>query len=221
LHNKNSFRSFATLKINRLETDERILAAAKDLFWKYGVKSITMDDICKELGMSKKTIYQYFKDKDQVVLQIAKEEFAVRRKECDEITAESKNAIHEIILMMKQMGEMFSRMNAKLFYDLQKYHPDAWKLFNEFKENFILQSIERNLMRGIEEGLYRPELNIRIIAKLRAYQVEMAFNPGIFPPDKYSIIDVQLQMIDHFLHGVATIKGHRMINKYKDLKDDE
>lgn len=204
-----------------MEADERILATAKDLFWKYGVKSITMDDICKELGMSKKTIYQYFKDKDQVVLQIAKDEFAVRRKECDGITAESKNAIHEIILMMRQMGEMFSKMNAKLFYDLQKYHPDSWKLFNEFKENYILQSIERNLMRGIEEGIYRPELNIRIIAKLRAYQVEMAFNPAIFPPDRFNIIDVQMQMIDHFLHGVATIKGHQMINKYKDLKDDQ
>ena len=204
-----------------MEADERILIAAKDLFWKYGVKSITMDDIGKELGMSKKTIYQYFKDKDAVVLQISKNEFELRKKECDEICTESKNAIHEIILMMKQMSEMFSRMNAKLFYDLQKYHPDTWKLFNEFKEDYILHSIEHNLMRGIEEGLYRPKLNIRIIAKLRAFQVEMAFNPSIFPPDKFSIIDVQMQMIDHFLHGVATIKGHRLINKYQELKDDE
>src|ERR1035438_1244916 len=143
-----------------MEADERILTAAKELFWKYGIKSITMDDIGKELGMSKKTIYTYFKDKDAVVLEISKNEFNLRKKECDEICSQSKNAIHEIILMMKQMGQMFSVMHAKLFYDLQKYHPDAWQVFNDFKVNYILQSIEKNLKRGIEEGLYRPELNI-------------------------------------------------------------
>ncbi len=178
-----------------------------------------MDDICKELGMSKKTIYQYFTDKDSVVNKIAKDEVALRQKQCDIICGQSKNAIHEILLMMKQMSEMFSRMHAKLFYDLQKYHPEAWQYFIEYKENYILSTIEKNLKRGIQEGLYRESLNIKIMARLRAYQVEMAFNPTIFPPEKFSLIDVQMQMIEHFLHGVATVKGLKMIAKYQEKKD--
>lgn len=110
-------------------------------------------------------------------------------------------------------------MHAKLFYDLQKYHPDAWQLFIEYKENYILSTIEKNLKRGIAEGLYRPSLDIKIMARLRAYQVEMAFNPAIFPPEKFTVGDVQMQMIDHFLHGIATDKGHKMINKYQEKKD--
>ncbi len=204
-----------------METDERILNAAKDLFWKYGIKSITVDDICKELGMSKKTIYQYFADKDAVVLEITKNEIALREMECDAICLQSKNAVHEILLMMKQMGEMFSRMHAKLFYDLQKYHPDAWQLFLDYKENYILPLIEKNLKRGIEEGLYRENLNIKIMARLRAHEIQMAFDPAIFPPDKFSLAEVQMQMIDHFLHGVATDKGHKTINKYEKKRDEK
>ena len=119
------------------------------------------------------------------------------------------------------MGEMFNRMHAKLFYDLQKYHPDAWQLFIEYKENYILSIIEKNLKRGIEEGLYRENLNVKIMARLRAFQIEMAFNPAIFPPEKFNLVDIQLQMIDHFLRGIATDKGHKMINKYEKKRDEK
>ncbi len=180
-----------------------------------------MDDIGKELGMSKKTIYQYFEDKEKVVLEITKQEITLRQNECDSICRQSKNAIHEILLMMVQMSTMFGQMHARLFYDLQKYHPKAWSLFIQHKENYILTSIENNLKRGIAEGLYRPTLSIKIMARLRAAQVEMAFNPDIFPSEKFSVADVQMQMIDHFMHGIATSKGHKMIDKYEKMNTDK
>ena len=204
-----------------MEADERILAIAKDLYWKYGIKSITMDDIGKEIGMSKKTIYQYFPDKDEVVLQVIKKELESNKKVCNAIIAKSENAVHEVVLMMELMGGMISEVNIKLFFDLQKYHPEAWKLYKEFKEKYALKCIEDNLNKGIKEGLYRPEINVKIIARLRSYQIEMAYNASIFPTDKFSILDIQLQMMEHFLIGISTVKGHRMINKYKALNDDE
>jgi hypothetical protein len=154
-------------------------------------------------------------------MEITRNEIALREMECDGVCLQSKNAVHEILLMMKQMGEMFNRMHAKLFYDLQKYHPDAWQLFIEYKENYILSIIEKNLKRGIEEGLYRENLNVKIMARLRAFQIEMAFNPAIFPPEKFNLVDIQLQMIDHFLRGIATDKGHKMINKYEKKRDEK
>ena len=81
--------------------------------------------------------------------------------------------------------------------------------------------VEENLRNGIREDLYRKDINVKIMAKYRMEQVGMAFNPTIFPPDKYNIKDVQMILLDHFVHGITTLKGHKLINKYKEIKEEE
>src|SRR5690349_4996958 len=110
-----------------METKDRVLQGAEELFFKYGIKSVTMDDI------SKKTIYQFYTDKNEIVdtlmqLKLQEDKIAVHQ-----IQQGAENVIVEVFELMKHMGSMFSKMNSNLFYDLQKYHPGAWKLFNEFK----------------------------------------------------------------------------------------
>lgn len=180
-----------------------------------------MDDIAKHLGMSKKTIYQFFSDKGDVVKSLLEKELVCNECEFKDIAGKSSNSIEEILQMMKHMQLMFSKMNPNLFYDLQKYHPESWQLFRSFKEKFIMEQVERNLIRGIEEGFYRKDINIKVIAKLRIEEVELAMSPHAFPPDKFQIADVQTSLLDHFLHGIVTIKGHKLINKYKQLNEDE
>lgn len=204
-----------------METQERIEMAAQELFYRFGIKSVTMDDIARHLSMSKKTIYSFFEDKDQIVCTLCDKDLHNRECKFEEIARESKNAIDEILLLMKYMGEMFSRMNPNLFNDMQKYHPTAWKNFKNFKEEKIMNMVLNNLKKGVEQGLYRKDMDLPIIAKLRVEQVEMALNPNIFPIDKFKPGTVQMQLLDHFLHGIATIKGHRMINKYKHLIEEE
>ena len=204
-----------------METQERIELAAHELFYRFGIKSVTMDDIAKHLSMSKKTIYTFFEDKDQIVTQLCNKDLHNRQCRFEQIAQASKNAIDEILMMMKYMGEMFSGMNPNLFYDMQKYHPNAYKNFRAFKEEKILKMVVENLQKGIEQELYRKDMDIRIIAKLRVEQVEMAFNPSIFPPDKFKPVQVQMQLLDHFMHGISTLKGHKLINKYKHLIEEE
>ncbi|HRH03930.1 MAG TPA: TetR/AcrR family transcriptional regulator [Bacteroidia bacterium] len=204
-----------------METQERIEFAAQELFYRFGIKSVTMDDIAKHLSISKKTIYSFFEDKDQIVSTLCKKDLHNRECKFTQIAEESKNAIDEILLMMKYMSEMFSGMNPNLFYDMQKYHPKAWKSFRTFKEEKVLKMVIENLKKGIEQGLYRKDMDIRIIAKLRVEQVEMAFNPVLFPPDKYKPVAVQMQLLDHFMHGISTLKGHKLVNKYKHLIEEE
>ena len=204
-----------------METQERIELAAHELFYRFGIKSVTMDDIAKHLSMSKKTIYTFFEDKDQIVNQLCNKDLHDRQCRFEQIAQESKNAIDEILMMMKYMGEMFGGMNPNLFYDMQKYHPNAWKSFRAFKEEKILKMVVENLQKGIEQGLYRKDMDIKIIAKLRVEQVEMAFNPTIFPTDKFKPVQVQMQLLDHFMHGISTLKGHKLINKYKHLIEEE
>ncbi len=180
-----------------------------------------MDDIAKHLGMSKKTIYQFYADKNEIISRLINESLLKNKCEFDEVTQKSRNSIEEILDMMKLMGDMFKRMNPNFYYDLQKYHPAVWQSFRSFKEKFILEAVEKNLKKGIEEQLFRKDINIRIIAKLRIEEVEMAMNPEIFPSDVYNIAEVQMNLLDHFLHGITTLKGHRLINKYKQLIEEE
>jgi AcrR family transcriptional regulator len=204
-----------------METKDRILAGAEELFFKYGIKSITMDDIAKHLAISKKTIYQFFSDKNELVEILMAVKLKEDEHEFKQIQLDSENMVVEVFNMMKHMGVMFSKVNPNIFYDLQKYHPNAWKLFKNFKQDTMARMVESSIERGIKEGLVRPDLNARILSRLRIEEVEMGFNLEIFPADKFKIVDVQIAMIDHFLYGICTLKGHKLINKYKQVTEEE
>ena len=204
-----------------METKDRILLGAEELFFKYGIKSITMDDIAKHLAISKKTIYQFFNDKNELVETLMT--LKLKEDECEfqQIQDESENMIIEVFNMMKHIGAMFTKINPNIFYDLQKYHPKAWDLFKQFKQNCMARVIESSIERGKLEGLVRNDVNSKVLSIMRIEQVEMGLNPTIFSPDKFKIVDIQLAMLDHFLHGICTLKGHKMINKYKQLTEEE
>jgi TetR/AcrR family transcriptional regulator, cholesterol catabolism regulator len=104
---------------------------------------------------------------------------------------------------------------------MQKYHPVSWKQFKDFKNECIMEMVVKNLYKGVEQGLYRKDMDIKVIATLRLQEVEMAMDPFVFSPGKFSIASVQLALLDHFLHGITTIKGHKLINKYKQVEEEE
>jgi AcrR family transcriptional regulator len=203
------------------QTKERIMQAAHELFYQFGIRSITMDDIAKHLSISKKTIYRFFDEKDQIVNACCSGDLSDHGCRMEEIAKNSKDAIHEMMGFMNHLSGMFSAMNPNLFYDLQKFHPDAWKAFRNFKEQKMMMMVEDNLKRGIKEGLYRADINIKVLARLRIEQVELGLNPVVFPPAKFNFREVQLALLDHFIHGITTLKGHKLINKYRQIKEDE
>jgi AcrR family transcriptional regulator len=204
-----------------MDTKERITNGARELFFQYGIKSVTMDDIAKHLGMSKKTIYQFFTDKDEIVLTLSKHTQDGHCKNFEAIAENSKDAIDEILQTMKYMVAMFSTMNANLFYDLQKYHPKSWEQFREFKDNFMMDLVVNNIEKGRKQGLYRLDIDPIIVAKLRMEEVEMGMNPRIFPPAKFNLSQVELALLEHWLHGICTLKGHKLINKYRQVIEEE
>ncbi len=204
-----------------MEPQERILASAKELFFKYGIKTITMDDIAKHLAVSKKTIYQFYANKNDLVETMMTRELNEHTCDFQKMADASANVIEEVFAIMKHMGVMFSQMNPNLFYDMQKYHSTSWKLFKNFKEEYIERMVEESINKGIAQGLVRTDIQPKIIARLRMKELEMGFDPEVFPPDKYKMVDVQVALIDHFLHGICTLKGHKMINKYKAIIEEE
>jgi TetR/AcrR family transcriptional regulator, cholesterol catabolism regulator len=198
-----------------MEMKERIKQKANDLYRRYGIRSVTMDEIAAQLGVSKKTIYQYYSDKDELVDAVAREMIGFARDNCDRNRSHSENAIHEIFQAMEFVGEMFNNMNAAMLFDLERFHPTSYKVFLEYKNKYLYSMIKSNLERGIEEGLYRPEIHIDIIAKLRLEGVMAAFNQELFPTNKYNLATLNQEIMEHFLFGVSSLKGHKLILKYQ------
>jgi AcrR family transcriptional regulator len=202
-------------------TEERIIEGARELFFRNGMKSITMDDIASHLGISKKTIYQFHKDKDALIYELTALELQKQELEMHAIRKQSKDPVEEILLAMASMSKMMIAISPAVFYDLQKYYRKSWKRFQEFKNKQIVNYVEENMRSGIRMGLYRANIPIKILARLRLEEIELGYNPEVYPPSHFNITEVQVALMDHFLHGIVTIKGHRLINKYKQIQEEE
>ncbi|MFN8690743.1 MAG: TetR/AcrR family transcriptional regulator, partial [Cyclobacteriaceae bacterium] len=135
--------------------------------------------------------------------------------EFDQLHAESANAIDELGKISEAMARDFKNMNPALLYDLQKFHPNAWNVWLDYKNDYIRQSVVRNLTQGIGEGYFRPEINTEVLAILRINTVELGFSDQLFPPGKFEVVDVQMQIFEHFILGLLTDKGRKLYEKYK------
>jgi TetR/AcrR family transcriptional regulator, cholesterol catabolism regulator len=200
---------------------KKILQGAEELFFKYGIKAITMDDIAKHLAISKKTIYQYYKEKEEIINTLMNEKIKEDEKKFSKLHSDSPNVIQEVFAIMRVLSEDVGKINPVIFYELQKFYPEAWKKFTHFKENFIRKQVEESLKRGQEQGYVRKDINTGILSRMRMEQIQLGFNTQVFPQDKFTVVEVQLAMTEHFLYGICTLKGHKLINKYKELTEDE
>ena len=201
--------------MSEIETATRIKLKAHDLVMQYGIRSVSMDDIAGALGMSKKTIYHYYADKDQLIEEIIKDKVEESRVSCLKDKQTAKDAVHEVFLAMEMMQEMFQQMNPSVVHDMEKFHPKAHAHFVKHKYDFLYKVLTENIERGIEEGLYRPEIKPDIIVKARLENLLLSFNQLVYPKNKYSVIDVEIQLTEHFLFGLSSQKGHKLILKYQ------
>ena len=195
---------------------EKILQMAMEILPRYGVKSVTMDDLAQRLAMSKKTIYLHFKDKSTLVEAVVDELFLTQDEQIATIHDERHDAIEEMYLISVFIRQMLSSMDVSVMFDLKKYYPKAFEKVQCHKEDKMQCSILENLKEGIKQGFYREEINIEILAKLKMMEAEWSFNPEIFPPEKFKMVDVQMELFDHFLYGILTPEGFKMLNVYKE-----
>jgi TetR/AcrR family transcriptional regulator, cholesterol catabolism regulator len=197
-----------------MEVKDRILSKAADLFMRYGIRSITMDEIATQLGISKKTIYQFFTDKDDMVQAVIDLEITKNEMECEEYRQQSADAVHQIFLALEGLEEMLKYTNPLMVYDLEKHHPRAYKKLREYKYQFLYRIILDNLQWGVAEEIYRNDFHLEIAAKHRIESAFLVFNPDVFPHSRYKISEVNYELSMLFLHGIVTVKGKKLIEKY-------
>jgi AcrR family transcriptional regulator len=205
-----------------LEVKEYIISESDKLFCQYGFKSVTMDDIARHLGMSKKTIYTHFNDKNEIVNIVIESKLESQKCLITENKNTAENAVREVFFAVTNIKELLSNMNPTLFHDLQKYHPEAWLYFKNFREKNLFNTIYENLIRGINEGYYRKDIKPDILTQMRLEQIDLIFcNSANYTNGKYGIAQVMAELTEHFLYGICTLRGHKLINEYKEIIEEE
>lgn len=205
------------------DISEKILETAGSLFLKYGVKSISMDDIARELSISKKTIYHFFKDKNEMVYLISERFLQEQKDKFDRVQDESKDPIELLYGGTLHAREIFEKINPYILFDIRKYYKDAWRLYLDFEKNVMFGSLVVTLQDGIKKGLFRADIDIQILATLRMEEIKLAFDKDVFPSESFNFKEVQYQILDHFFYGIMTEKGYALLNKYKEnyVTDDQ
>jgi TetR/AcrR family transcriptional regulator, cholesterol catabolism regulator len=206
------------LRLIFMEAKERILVKSHELFNRYGIRSVSMDDIAAQLGMSKKTLYQYYTDKDDLVNAVFDTVLITNKSQCSDCIRKGENAIHEVFLSFDMVEEMLKNMNPSVMFDMQKYHPSAFKKFDDFRNGFLYKVIKANLERGIREELYRQDIDTEVLSRYRLHSVLLSFSQEVFPSNKTNLAYIEQQLLESFLYGLATPKGQKLIQKYKNQR---
>jgi TetR/AcrR family transcriptional regulator, cholesterol catabolism regulator len=189
------------------EKKSEILLKAAEVFMRYGIRSVTMDDLARELSVSKKTIYMYFPDKDALVQEIILMKTLLDKSCCETFSIQAENAIDEIFHISQFVSEMIKNIHPSVFFDLQKYHPKAWKIIQDHKWTFVYGQILQNIERGIKEKLYRDNMNPQLIARMYVAKTDMVFGGELFPSDQFDLEEVFMELFRFQVRGMANEKG--------------
>jgi len=190
-----------------------IVEKANSLFRTFGIRGVTVDDICRECGISKKTIYNYYSDKQSLANEAIKYHYNNLYKEIKSIINLTGNSIETFFKISSHFRETLNDTTPLFVHDLKKFHPDLYKNHQDYKEKLFEKSIQKVLKKGKEEGLVRDDINDKIVSKLRIEMIEIGFNQDVFPLIKYDYRDIQLISFDLFLRGVVTSDGLKMYEK--------
>jgi len=192
---------------------ENILERISCLYRKYGIKSVTMDDVARELGISKKTLYLHFTDKDDLVLQVLNYEGRKRTLEFKKIFDRNLNAIEELLEVNRYMNLMMRDHSTVVDYDLKKYYPEHYSKTQDLRRAKMYESVLNNMKKGKKEGLFRTDLNEEIITKLHVSRIMCMTENPYFSTAELSSPEVFSEVIIYHIRGIANDKGIKILEE--------
>ena len=193
----------------------KILSASVELFSQYGFKTITMDDIARRAGISKKTLYQQFANKQEVVNESVVWYKNSTRENCEAVLKGSENAVEAMVKMLAFFDEMHKRINPMAMFEMQRFFPEAFQTFRDMLVERDVVMIRDNILQGIKEGIYREDINADLMARYRLETSLLILQPNLLVSDRNILMSVALEIGEHFLYGIMTPKGEKLYQKYK------
>ncbi|MCB0479781.1 MAG: TetR/AcrR family transcriptional regulator [Flavobacteriales bacterium] len=188
------------------EKFETILMGALKVFMTYGIRSVTMDDLAKHMGISKKTLYRYVTDKNDLVIKGIEYHQQLEMCALEACVSKNLNAIDENFEISKVIVDQLQNIHPSVMFDLEKYYPEAMATFDQYKKTVVKHWVEDNMRRGIEEGLYRKDLNIPVLTGMYLARINDFFNADLFPKG-VSFSDIYLEIFRYHIRGLASEKG--------------
>lgn len=205
---KNVSRVYLVSKFAPMEEKKReLVIKASEVYMKYGIKSITMDEMARQIGVSKKTLYQFVKDKNDLVEQCILLSHEMEQIEIDRIAGETENAIEQMMRISKFiMGEL-SKIHPSIFFDLAKFHPSAMKIMEGHKDQFICGSIQKNLEQGIKQGLYRENINVQVISAVWVRLIDSILGGEVSLDSELKPHEIYSEIFRYHIRGIASEIG--------------
>lgn len=201
-------------KYLKMSVRDKIVEGSFNLFIRFGIRSITMDMIAEQLGISKRTIYENFKDKDELLKHCLESAITMQKKIHQEILDNSENVIDAMLIILKQNNAIIKSVNPLFFHDMRKYYKEIDKDTLECENKEKLSQFSELLRRGIREKLFRDCINVEIVSILFFEQFHMLIEKDFFPEEKFPKAEVFDNIVINFMRGIATEKGIRIIEKY-------
>lgn len=192
---------------------KNIILKARQLFMKYGIKSITMDDIAREMGISKKTLYQHIENKNDLLEKIFNTELENSDCYIENIDSENINAIEELFIIMKFLIELMKEYSPSSIYDMRKYYPELHHKMTHIRREKVHGRVMKNLEKGISEGLYRNDINKSLIARVQVERMEKTFDNDYLSVEEIATPDIFLELFKYHIRGIATAKGIKELDK--------
>lgn len=192
---------------------DQILDKANEMFLTLGFKSVTMDDIAVALGISKKTIYQHYANKHELVQASTLRLFHEISDGVDVIIAEQHNPIEEFFIIRDFLSVKLKEESASPFYQLHKFFPEVSANLHSYKFEKMYKSMFENLDRGIADGLYREDINKDFISRIYFSSLDVIKNTDIFPLSLYTVNQVTYEFLEYHLRAIVTEKGLKVLSK--------
>lgn len=193
--------------------ENEVITKAGELFIRYGIKSMTMDDVSRQLGMSKKTLYQYCENKKDLVKKVMKQQIEKEQNCICDLFHTEKNAIDKLMDLTKFVGAQMKDLHPSVMFDLKKYHLEAWSIWNKHKVEFIYKNIKANIETGIKEGLYRDNMNAEIVAHFYLAMINTIIDPDYFSDETYSRLEIHTEMMRYHIRGIASSTGRNYLKE--------
>jgi AcrR family transcriptional regulator len=202
-----------TTNIHHKETafdlGEQIFTKSEELFMTIGIRNTTMDDLARELGISKKTLYKTIDNKGDLVIKCVQHDVMVKQRQISQIIRDYNNPMEQILYVGAHLFRSLSRYKIAIIHDLMKFYPESWQFINEHKETFVKEVVRNNLRKGIESGVYRNDIHIEIYSNFFIFGSDIFLNTQIFPETEYNFSDIFKEFLIYHLRAITSEKAQQ------------
>ena len=214
-NDKTENKSAKDLSPHDPEMKDRIVSVASNLFNQWGIKSVSVSDLAHEMRIGKKTFYQYFSGKDELVELIVTKKIEEKKNNLFEYKLHAGNPIEEAFLGWATVRHFLKQVNGKLFSQVKKFYPDTFKLVRVFQYDFLYSHFKSNIERGITEGLYRNNIKADVISRYLLGGILSPSVENIFWKEELTSVEIENQVLSYHLHAIITEKGVKLLRQYK------